>query len=412
MTFNYSLLAFNWELLSQVLAFLMLASLAVGCVIGFTQGFRRIHWGGVAWALAAGSYSAVLAIAQEKMQSSGLVSYLIAAVACALVCLVGFAVLRLIIKPRKAKELNERNLHNYLREEDELREMERKELEKCQKYAPEDLDELRDEQARRRKKYRKKMQGKIRLSDRILGAIIVGIDARFLVGMAVNMGLVIVNALPSVAFLDGFRATVGYYQLLEKAQAMVLDYLLIGVLMFAMWKGYQNGVLKTFYGLFASLGALAAAGVAFYIPFTSLVEEGKIFSLIGAISETVGNAASGFLPEAVASFAPTIGKIGGGIVLCVVFVLIASFISKGIRKVAEYSLNHPVFHVWDGALGIVMGLAVASLIIGAVLAFFAASEIFGLYPSSELLTPGTTLFKTCYDKVFEIANSFLGKYIG
>ena len=131
MTFNYSLLAFNWELLSQVLAFLMLASLAVGCVIGFTQGFRRIHWGGVAWALAAGSYSAVLAIAQEKMQSSGLVSYLIAAVACALVCLVGFAVLRLIIKPRKAKELNERNLHNYLREEDELREMERKELEKC-----------------------------------------------------------------------------------------------------------------------------------------------------------------------------------------------------------------------------------------------------------------------------------------
>ena len=411
MTFNYSLLAFNWELLSQVLAFLMLASLAVGCVVGCVQGFRRIHWGGVAWALAAGSYSAVLAIAQEKMQSSGVVSYLIAAVICALVCLVGFAVLRLIIKPRRAKALDERNLHNYLREEDELREMERKELEKCQKYSPEDLDELQAEQARRRKKYRKKMQGKIRLSDRILGAIIVGIDARFLVGMAVNMGLVLVNALPSVTFLDGFRATVGYYQLLEKAQAMVLDYLIIGILMFAMWKGYQNGILKTFYGLFASLGSLAATGVAFYIPFTSLVEEGKILALVGAISEQVGKVAGGFLPEAVASFAPTIGKIASGVLLCVVFVLIASLISKGIRKVAEYSLNHPVFHVWDGAFGILMGLVVAALVIGAILSVFALAEMFGLYSSSDLLAPGTTLFKTCYEKVLEVLGSFLGKYI-
>ena len=143
-----------------------------------------------------------------------------------------------------------------------------------------------------------------------------------------------------------------------------------------------------------------------------MVEEGQILSLIGAISETVENAVSGLLPEMVASFAPTIGKIGGGIVLCIVFVLITSLIVKGIRKVAEYSLNNAVFHVWDGVLGIAMGLVVAALVLASILAFFVLSEMFGIYASSELLTPGTTLFKTCYEQIYEFAKSFLGKYIG
>ena len=232
----------DMELVFQIVMFLPFVALGLGALVGFVKGIRRISWGLFAWMVAVNAYAVLLGILQGMLGEFGAaVPVVVAAVVCATVSMLVFALVRLVIYP-KEKKMDNKRMQDFLRREDRFRRIEREEFEELDDpYDQDEIDRLEKMQDRRRKKYLDKLDGRPSFLSRLIGAGIVALDYMFVFGVVVDTIVILIQATPlSTGLLADFCAMQGFQDVWDAAEKNILDYLLIGGLMCGVYKGYEK----------------------------------------------------------------------------------------------------------------------------------------------------------------------------
>lgn len=405
----------------QILGYVMmlpLVALGIGALVGFGTGIRKMSWGIVAWMVAVNVYSVLLKVLQGYLGEFGeVIPVIVAAVVCATVSMLVFAVVRLVIYPRE-KKMDNKRMQDFLRREDRFRRIEREEFEELDD--PEDADEvdrLERMQDRRRRKYLDKLDGRPNFLSRLLAAVVMGLDYMFVCGVIVDTIVVLINATPlATGLLADICATQAFQDLWDAAEKNILDYLLIGGLMCGVYKGYEKGILSSLYSLLSTVAYLLGAVLAFWIPFSPYVAEGRILASIGELSVKfsayVEGMLVGVLPfELPAGIMPVVGQIITGVLLCVVIEIVIAISMKMLLHFVNLSAENSVFHAIDGVFGVVLGIAVCVIVTFALLFGLQLVEALGWYSASELLFVDTNLLKVCYNEVGRLTADIIQKIV-
>ena len=204
--------------------------------------------------------------------------------------------------------------------------------------------------------------------------------------------------------------------MLDYAEKTALDYVIIGAFMFSVKKGYENGALIAIYYWASSLVSVAAVAIGFYLPFSGLGATGGAFGMIDALSNSISNFAQTQLTNIVPVAIPEtvymgIGKVFTGMVCTVSLLLAMTVATTLLRKFVDISYNNEVFHMFDGALGVLFAVAACTVILAVLFFVLLFMEKVGWYSSASTLFEGTQIFDVFYTEFGKIAGGIVDKVV-
>jgi hypothetical protein len=185
--------------------------------------------------------------------------------------------------------------------------------------------------------------------------------------------------------------------------------------MFAVKKGYQNGVFCAIYNLLSSIASIAAVGLGFYIPFSALGAAGGTLGFTEKIVNFVAGFAQGKIatlgfpiPETVYGI---IGKVAAGLLYSIVLVAVMAVLTNLLRKCVNISYNNSAFHVFDGVFGVLLGIATCAVVLAAIFFVLLFMEKMDWYSSASSLFEGTEIFDIFYKEFGKIAGGTVDKIV-
>ena len=404
--------AFDWNTVMTVVKALPMVFLFLGAIIGFATGVRKMPKAGLAWTLAASIYSLLLTVLKDSLgEGQPVVPVIVATVSCAIASIFFFTMVKFLFYPYD-KEILRSDIQKILEKEDRFRQREAEEMEELEKQLDADEDDferLERQQLKRRKRYLDRMDGKPSVLSRFIAAFIVGVDTVFVLRVVIDILVLIISATPlATNQLAGLCSLESYQEVLAFAEKTALDYFIIGAFMFAVKKGYQNGVLSAIYYLVSSVASIAAVGAGFYVPFSELGTEGGMFAfttkIVGFVAGFAESNLAGLIPIAIPETVyDVIGKVAAGLLYTVVLLIAMAIVTSLLRSIANVSYNNSTFHVFDGALGIVLGIATCVVVLVAIFFILLFMERMGWYNSAGDLFSGTQIFDVFYTEFGELA---------
>ncbi len=410
--------AFDWNIVLNIVNLLPIVAFAIGGLIGFTHGARRLSWIGDSWMFAVALYAILLGVLESMSLNFGpAVPVIVAAIVCSAVALLFFTIVRLVMYPREIK-IDNLQMQKFLRREERFRRIEREEFEELEDPYDEDAREkLEKMQDKRRKKYLDKLDGRPGLLSRIFAAVFEGIDYAFVMTIVIDAIAIVIMSTPlATSALAEFCSLEGFQVIYRDADKTVLDYVLIGIVMCSVCVGYKKGVLSSIYGLLTAVASIGVAALSFYLPFSPLAAEGGMFAFIGGMSSGVGDFLGSILAGSIPFPLPTtvtfiVGQIVSGIVIFLVLQIVLSILLKVLGGAAALSAENSVFHVVDGIFGVVLGAIVCILAVAALMFILLIFEQIGWYAASATLFEGTDLFSVCYEAMGEFTKPWVEQVV-
>ena len=413
------LAAFSWAEVIKLVDVLPMIVLIVGVIVGFATGLRKMPRLALMWMAAAKIYSLLLGVLQSSLgDSQPALPVIVATVSCAIVAVLVFAVTRVLIYPYD-REIRRSDISKILEKEDKFRKIEAEELEELRndiESDEDDIEQLERKQRKRRKRYLNKMDGKASFLSRLLAAAVVGIGWVFVANIVVDILVLSVSTTPLADKLAPLCELETYKELVANADKTTIDYLIIGIFMYAVFKGYECGVLNVLYSLFSSLASMAACALGFYIPFSPIGAEGGALAFTAGFANKIGGAIqaplAGMIPIQIPeTIYQNIGKVAVGLIYTIVFLVVMWIITRTLRKSLEFSYNNAIFRAFDGAFGVVLGIilgvvAVAVLFFGLLLV-----EKIGWYSVSEGLFADTQILEVLYAEFSNFASGWADKVV-
>jgi len=414
--------AVDWNIVAIVIELIPLVFFIIGALVGFAKGFRKLSWADEAWLLAVGLYSGILEILQTTLGDTlnPAVPVVVAAVICAAVSVLVFTVFRLIVQPKERK-IDNKELQKILRREDEFREIEEEEIEELLEEYPGDARRLRrleKKQKQRREEYLERMDGNPRFSSRLIGAAVLGTCLVLIGGMVMDAIVYIASCTPlATGVLSDLFALERMQKMLATIDPKVLDYILIGILMCAVYRGYEKGALTSIYSFITAIASLAATVFSFYLPFSPLAGEGGLFAFVGGMSASftgsIETALADVLPIALPEgVLPVVGKIASGLVVCLVMQIVVAIFLALMRKVISMTEEVRIVGALDGILGVVLEILIWILVLAVILFALQILEAIGWYSASTALFADTGLFSVCYEELGNLVAPWIEKIVG
>ncbi|MBE5753186.1 MAG: CvpA family protein [Clostridiales bacterium] len=408
----------DWNLVLNIINLLPIVALLIGGLIGFSRGARRLSWVGDSWMFAVFLYIVFLGIMEGILpELDPAVPVIIAAVVCSAVALFFFTIVRLVLKPRE-KKFDNLQMQKFLRREERFRIIEREEFEELEDpYDEEAREKLEKMQDKRRKKYLDKLDGRPGLLSRLFAAAFEGLDYAFVTNVVIDVLAIILMSTPlATGLLADFCNLDGFKVIYNEADRTALDHLFIGIIMCSVCIGYKKGVLSSVYGLLSGIATIGVVGFSFYIPFSPLTGDGQFLSFIGAMSKGIGDGLGGMLAGTIPFEIPSevtlvIGQLASGLILFIVLQILMTILLKVLAGAVIVSEENPVFHIVDGILGVVLGAAICTLALSAVMFVLLVLEGKGWYYASTMLFEGTDLFSVCYQSVSNLLGSIVEQVI-
>lgn len=413
------LAAFSWAEVIKLVDVLPMIVLIVGVIVGFATGLRKMPRLALMWMAAAKIYSLLLGVLQSSLgDSQPALPVIVATVSCAIVAVLVFAVTRVLIYPYD-REIRRSDISKILEKEDKFRKIEAEELEELRndiESDEDDIEQLERKQRKRRKRYLNKMDGKASFLSRLLAAAVVGIGWVFVANIVVDILVLSVSTTPLADKLAPLCELETYKELVANADKTTIDYLIIGIFMYAVFKGYECGVLNVLYSLFSSLASMAACALGFYIPFSPIGAEG------GALAFTAGfvNTVFGMLQPLLSAQVPIaipddvyqiLAKVAVGLVYTVVLLIVMWIIKRMLRKASYASYDNAPFHVFDGFLGVVLGVLTCIIVLAVIFFALLIVQKIGWYSVSENLFSGTQIFDLLYAEFSNFAGGWADKVV-
>ena len=417
---TYSILASKSELFMIIVQLLPTIFLALGALIGFATGIRKMPRAGIAWMVAASLYSVLLGLLQGVLGNSApVLPVIVATVSCALVSVAFFMVTRFLIYPYD-KDMLRSDIQKILQKEDKFRKIEREEMEELRKDPEADEDDferLERRQLKRRKRYLNKMDGKASFLSRVIAAVVLAVDMMFVASVLVSIGVLFIASTPLSSKLSTLTSLDSFQTLLAATSKVSFDYIIIGAFMFAVVKGYEKGIFNSIYNFLSSVASLAAFAIGFYIPFSPIGAAGGKLAVTGQIADKVVAVIkpklSGLIPLAMPeNVYGIIGKIAVGCIYTAVLMAVMWIVMRVLRKAVDASYSSSAVHVFDGCFGVILGIITCIIVIAAIFFVFLIIEKLGWYSASGKLFNGTQIFEVLYAEFSKFAGGIAEKIAG
>ena len=414
---TYSILASTPELVMNIVQIMPMIFLALGALIGFATGIRKMPRAGIAWMVAASLYSILLGFLQGVLGNTApALPVIVATVSCAIVSVAFFMITRLLIYPHD-KDMLRSDIQKILQKEDKFRKIEREEMEELRKDPEADEDDferLERRQLQRRKRYLNKMDGKASFLSRAIAAAVLAIDMMFVANVIINIVVLFVASTPLASKLSDLTALDSFQKILANANKTSFDYVIIGAFMFAVVKGYEKGIFNSIYNFFSSIASLAAFALGFYIPFSPIGAAGGQLAFTSQFADKIVGIIqpklSGLIPIAIPdNVYGIIGKVGVGCIYTAVLMIATGIILRVLRKAVDASYSSSAVHVFDGCFGVILGVITCVIVIAAIFFAFLLIEKIGWYSASENLFNGTQIFEVLYAEFSKLAGGIVEK---
>ena len=412
--------AFDWENIMLIVQILPMMCLILGALIGFATGLRKMSRIGVSWMLAVGVYSFLLEIFKSSLgEGDSTTPALVAMIISAIIGMIAYVVVTNILEPRE-KDIKQSDIRKVLEKEDKFRKIEKEEIEELKRDRradEDDFERLERRQKRRRRRYLEKMREKTSFLSRIIAAVEYGVVAVFVVGTIIDVVFLLISisgfstgVLAPLCELERFKETIA------RADSKAFDYVLIGLLMLFVKKGYESGILNSVHNIFSSVSSMLSCALGFYIPFSSIGAEGGALGftskIVAKIATWVEGVVAGSLPIAIPANAyQTVGQIAVGIAYTVALIIATSLIAKILFKFVELSYNNDKFHFIDGCFGVFRGVFIFGIVVGCLLLVLMVLEYLSwVYGLDELLAGTQTL--GFYNAIEGLVGDFVKKVVG
>ena len=402
---TYGILAdmpLSWTAIMLIVQALPMAFMALGALLGFTKGLRKMPKVGMSWMVAVVTYSILLKFFKDGSgQIQPAIPIILSMCSCAVVGIVFHSISKFLLE-KEEKEVKHSDIRKILEKEEKFRRIEEeeiKELRRDRDADEDDFERLERRQRRRRRRYLEKMKEKTSLTSRLLAAAICGVVWVFVSGIILDIGILLIAESPlATGKLAGLCAHPRFQETLSRADKVSFDHLLIGLFMIAVKIGYKKGVLNTYYSLFSSVSSMIACALGFFIPFSSFGAEGGMLGFtskfVGTIVGTIEPAVAGVVPIAIPGVVyQTVGKLAVGVVYTIILLIVMSILTKLLLKAVELSYNNAFFHFFDGSLGVILGMVVFGVLLAALLFVFLILRNLGYIPSTGDLFAGTQIFE-------------------
>lgn len=347
------------------------AFLAFAFLFGFIKGGRKVHWGGVVWLFAFGTYYVVGKILGDSNPLLDSYSWkydarvlafvwdLVLVLTCIIAVLLIYGLLTLLFRPRPEKERGDNREKEGL-EEFGFKYDDNDEYQDYKQY--QEFLQYRQKQINNAKKKKKKK--KTSFFGRVFGGIICAINAGMLLAVFYSAFLLIVDA---TALKTGFFAPIYGAGLVTGALPFVykyaLDMAIIGIILAITLKGRSMGVIEAIRTVLVKIGSPIALIIGCYLPFSPFAQSS--FYINAIVTRSTGLFTSLGTGEMVANYG---GKILSCILIVAVLVLAFWLLNLILKKLSEGVKKVLPFKAIDNALSslvfMMLGVAVVVVIWG------------------------------------------------
>lgn len=349
------------------------AILLLAFIIGCKKGFRWVSWGGLFWLIAGAGFILADRFLREKNPlfsvfkrnfrsgSAAFLSSVTLALATASIVLLLYGGLSLLLRPKmkwvKSKEV-EYDDYGF-------------------EYEVDDEDEENGDETQG-KKLLKKGYGKPSVFSRIVGGFTCVFNTAAVLAVVLAPCLLLVGATSLNYGLAGniFRSKIASYGL-KLSTAFFIDFLAIGLMLAASYRGYKVGFINSLRVIFVYLGGLALVGACFALPFTGYAQKWTFLRTV------VGRSSDLFLKIST-RFGVTLGKLFAGFLAAAVSIALLVLLDFALKKLDGVIFRAKFTRVLDGVLSALVWLAVGAVIAAVGLAAMYTLEDAGICNASKL----------------------------
>ena len=344
--------------------------LAAAFIVGFVKGFRKVSWDGLIWATAAGLFSFVGFLIEPTgfvVRRVGImILFALLYVAGALAV---YGLLAHYVRPKIRWVKDDVNGDTTL-------------AEYGLEFEPEYLDyDGEDDPRPYGKRLHKTGFNPPSLFGRLLGGLACAAMAGMIIWSVIAIALLGINATRLSEMVIGSvlqNETVA--KLLGYAQKFALDWLCLGFIFFVAKIGFSKGLMNSLRSILVSVGTVALLGVAFVLPFTSIVtRETGLFYFLNTLSERCAAAMSRFPLSGV------LGKLATGACLAVGVVIVMFLFNLLLKKCCKMVSATAPTRIVDQVLSCGLYMMIAVVICIGVWFGLGLMDYLGILKVSEIL---------------------------
>lgn len=370
--------------------------LVIAFIIGMVQGFRKVSWGGLFWAIVAVGFvfaNKYLRDVNPLVKWLGgkfdapLVNFfstLSIAVACVLLGLIIYGILAAILRPRK----------KWVKKDDVVYDDYGFEYE-----ADEDVEDYED------KELIKIGYGKPCFFTRLMGGLTCMINTATVLAVIFGFAVLIINATKLYNTDIGVLFQVPAVQsLLKYSLGYLLDAVTIGIIFAIAFSGYEQGFLNSLRALIIYVGGTACVIACLALPFFKIAQTwpvGQFVIRCSALFSGIGNVV----------LRNILSRLLCGVLMAAVAFLVFLFLNIGLTKLCELISKGEGSKAIDGCLAVLVYLIIGVAIAVILWALLYTLEYCGLIHASEIFSADAPISNGYYALGEKFIKPFAEKYL-
>lgn len=383
--------------LPMIAAIVSAVILLIAFIVGMVQGFRKVSWGGLSWAVVAVGFVFANKYLRDKNPinklfegkfDTALVNFfstLSIAVACVLVGLILYGILALILRPRKKwvkKDNVEYDDYGFEYEADE------------------DVEGYED------KELVKIGYGTPCFFTRLMGGITCVINMAMVLAVIYGFATLIISATKLYNTGVGVMFSVPAVDaLLKLAKTYLLDFVTVGIIFAVAFGGYEQGFLSSLRALIIYVGGTVAVVGCLVLPFLKMTETWW------PINSFVIRCTSLFAGLENVVLCNILGRLLCGILMAAVVLTVFIFLNIGLTKLCDLINTGEGSKAIDGCLSVLVYLVIGIAIVVALWAILYALEYCGLIHASEVFGTDAPISNGFYAFGDKFIKPFAEKYL-
>ena len=370
--------------------------LVIAFIVGMVQGFRKVSWGGLAWAVVAVGFvfanqylrdvNPINQLFEGKFDTPmvNFFSTLSIAVACALIGLMLYGLLALILRP-KIKWVKKDNL-----EYDEYG---------FEYEVDDDVEGYED------KEQVKIGYGTPCFFTRLMGGITCVINTAMVLAVIFGFATLIISATRLYSTGVGVMFSVPAVDgLLRLAKTYLLDFVTVGIIFAVAFGGYEQGFLNSLRALIVYVGGTVCVVGCLVLPFLKVAESWPIGTFVVRCTQLFGGMESEMLMN-------ILGRLLCGILMAAVVLTVFIFLNIGLTKLCDLISTGEGAKAIDGCLAVLVYLVIGVAIVTALWSILYALEYCGLVHASEVFAADAPISNGFYAFGEQFIKPFADKYL-
>ena len=421
-----ALTAINLGALQPYLPYIAIGGAAfiflIAFIVGVAQGFRRTGWGGFLWGGVCAAYAGICLAFEKNNPLTGMISGLglpaqvvallsvaAIAVACIFAVLIVFGIISWIVRPGEEEDAQPAPQTPYP-------------ANGASPYAPAYHyppsysyspfgetydDDFEEDEPIKKSAYKVKKGG----FDRFLGGIVAVINLAVVLAVLGGVVLTVLNVTPLRAgALKGLYEQPVFQKVFPYVHSYALDFLLIGILMLYVRRGYNVGIVAGLRSLIVAIGRIAAVGLGFWLPFSPYVVEGAPLAVIGQGNSALAKLLSKYIPQALQALCAPLAGVGMGVILTIILMIVVWIISWLLSLAMESTESAGAPQFLDSVFGSIVYFAIGLAVCGLICVGLYGLQYLGVAQTGGLLGEQSNLCKGIFGVCDLYVKPFLEKF--